>query len=65
MEHVGFKHEYNTNYIVPGWFTPNYRHWAERLSCDLDGLQISYDLVPRPKLEGGWEVNTVAKPSQG
>ena len=48
-------------WIVCGFYTPDYRAWAERLIASLDAHGASHDIVPRAKLPGGWEANTMAK----
>jgi len=50
------------SWIVCGWYTPDYSHWAERLRASLDATGAPHDIVMRPKLPGGWEANTMAKP---
>jgi hypothetical protein len=50
--------------IVCGWYTPDYRAWAAKLITSLDALAIPHDIVQVPKLPGGWEANTLAKPVQ-
>jgi hypothetical protein len=49
-------------WIVCGWFTPDYRSWADKLIASLDAMGAPHDIVERPKLPGGWEANTMAKP---
>jgi hypothetical protein len=49
-------------WIVCGFYTPDYEHWASRLRASLFAFGAPHDLVPRAKLPGGWEVNTMAKP---
>jgi hypothetical protein len=48
-------------WIVCGFFTPDYRPWAERLIASLEAHGAPHDIVERPKLVGGWEANTMAK----
>jgi hypothetical protein len=48
-------------WIVCGYFTPDYRHWATRLVASLDRHGAPHDIVSRAKLPGGWEVNTMTK----
>ena len=50
------------NWIVCGFYTPDYEQWASRLRASLFAHGASHDLVPRAKLPGGWEANTMAKP---
>lgn len=49
-------------YIVCGWYTPGYAHWAARLGASLDALGEPHDIVARDDLAGGWERNTLRKP---
>lgn len=51
-------------FIVCGWFTPDYRHWWERLRTNLEEIGAPYDFVECPKSEGGWERNTMRKPRE-
>ena len=48
-------------WIVCGFYTPDYRTWAERLIASLDAHAAPHDIVLRAKLPGGWEANTMAK----
>jgi hypothetical protein len=52
------------DWIVCGWFTEDdkYRPLADRLAASLNQVGTPYDLVATPKLSGGWEANTMAKP---
>jgi hypothetical protein len=52
------------NYIVCGWYTPDYTPWRDKLVASLDGLGIPHDIVEVEKREGGWELNTMSKPVQ-
>jgi hypothetical protein len=49
-------------WIVCGWFTPDYRVWADKVIASLDVVGAPHDIIERPKLPGGWEANTMAKP---
>jgi len=49
------------DWIVCGWFTPDYRHWAEQLVGDLERLSIPYHFEAVAKARGGWNVNTLQK----
>jgi hypothetical protein len=49
-------------FIVFAWYTPDYRHWADKLVANLDARAIPHDIVEVPKLSGSWEANTMAKP---
>ena len=53
-----------TDYIVCGWYTPDYAKWAHPLRDNLDRLGIDHDFVEVEKLDGGWEHNTMRKPGQ-
>ena len=52
----------SSDWIVCGFFTPDYRHWAERLAESLKGVSAPYHLLATEKLTGGWERNTMQKP---
>jgi hypothetical protein len=49
-------------WIVCGWFTPDYRVWADKLISSLDAVAAPHDIVERSKLPGGWEANTMGNP---
>ena len=51
-------------WLVCGWFTPDYRPWAEKLIASLNTVGAPYDIVETQKLVGGWEANTMAKAEQ-
>jgi hypothetical protein len=36
--------------------------WAVKLFASLDVVGAPHDIIERPKLPGGWEANTMAKP---
>jgi hypothetical protein len=50
-------------WLACGYFTPDYRLWAEGLAKSLSGHNAPYHLFATPKLGGGWEINTRAKPA--
>lgn len=52
------------SWIVCGFFTPDYRHWADELIASLDAVDAPHDLVMTEKRDGGWEANTMAKAGQ-
>jgi len=54
------------DWLVCGWFTEDavYRPLAEQLAASLYQVGAPYELVSAPKLSGGWEANTMAKPGQ-
>lgn len=49
------------DYIVAGWFTPDYRDLAEKFIGNLQEYDIPYHLYAKHKIYGGW--NTKQKPS--
>ena len=49
------------DWIVCGWFTPDYRHWAETLIGDLERLGNPYHFEAVAKAKGGWSANTLMK----
>lgn len=49
------------NWLVVGWFTPDYRPLAEKFAANLDTYQTPFHLFSKPKSEKGW--NTWRKPS--
>jgi Nucleotide-diphospho-sugar transferase len=51
------------NWIVCGYFTPDYRHWAERLAASLGEISAPFHLFAQEKVTGGWEANTRQKPA--
>jgi hypothetical protein len=48
-------------WIVCGFYTPDYAHWAKKLIASLEAHGAPHDVLERPKLAGGWEANTMAK----
>jgi hypothetical protein len=50
-------------YIVCGWFTPDYRPWAERFAESLRTHGAPFDLIEVGKDRRGWEAMTRMKPS--
>lgn len=48
-------------WIVCGWYTPDYRPWWINLRNELDFIGAPHDFVEVQKLAGGWEANTMAK----
>lgn len=52
------------NYIVCGWYTPDYEMWADKLRANLDDLGEPHDIVEVAPMGGGWEANTCRKPEQ-
>ena len=51
-------------FVACGWYTPDYRDWWDQLRPTLERHGASHDFVEVPKCEGGWEVNTMAKPRE-
>jgi hypothetical protein len=51
-------------YVVCGWYTPDYEHYAGELRRNLDRLGEPHDVVRVDKVDGGWERNTLEKPIQ-
>ncbi len=49
-------------WVVVGWFTPDYRHWAERLARSLDRTSTPYHLLSCEKRGRAWETETMRKP---
>ena len=49
-------------WLVVGWFTPDYRHWAERLARSLDRVGAPYHLLAKDGDPKGWMANTRRKP---
>lgn len=52
------------DFIVCGWFTPDYRYWWDRLQRNLDDIGAPHDFVEVQKSERGWEANTMRKPHE-
>ena len=52
------------DFIVCGWYTPDYRVWWTRLRENLDNIGVPYDFVERAKTISGWEINTMRKPHE-
>ena len=48
-------------WLVVGWFTPDYRHWATRLAASLDRVGAPYHLLACEKNTGHWEAETMRK----
>jgi hypothetical protein len=54
---------YDRSLIVTGFFTPDYAVLATALSRNLAQYRISHHLYARTKVAGGWESQTLQKPS--
>jgi phage terminase large subunit-like protein len=52
-----------SGYIVCGFYTPDYQGWFDKLRSSLDVYKQPHDFVVVPKVQGGWEVNTLTKAS--
>lgn len=52
----------DASWLVVGWFTPDYRHWAERLARSLDKHNAPYHLFAKDGSPQGWMANTRRKP---
>lgn len=52
----------DASWLVAGWFTPDYRHWAERLARSLDKHGAPYHLFAKDGSPEGWMANTRRKP---
>lgn len=50
-----------SDFIVCGWFTPDYAHWAHRLRTNLDKLDLPHDFVLCRPREGSWAKATLRK----
>lgn len=50
------------DWVICGWYTPDYRGWAEALQANLEEVGAPFDLVETAKVQGGWERNTLRKP---
>lgn len=53
----------DASWLVVGWFTPDYRHWAERLAKSLDRWDAPYHLFAKDGSPEGWMANTRRKPA--
>lgn len=49
------------DWLVVGWFTPDYRHWAQRLVASLDKVAAPYHLLACEKSARHWEAETMRK----
>jgi hypothetical protein len=52
------------SYIVCGWYTPDYAHWASPLKSDLEKLRCPYDFVEVPGISDHWEHITLRKAAE-
>jgi len=57
------KSEGVTQFIVTGFFTPNYFPLADAFSKNLNAYKISHHLYAREKITGQWGHQTLQKPS--
>ena len=53
-----------SDFVVCGWYTPDYAHWLDALIPSLDAVGAKHDFVKVAKVPGGWEANTMEKPMQ-
>lgn len=53
-----------TDYIICGWYTPDYRPWRDRLVENLDACGLPHDVVEVARPLGGWEKTTMLKARQ-
>lgn len=53
----------NVSRIVCGWYTPDYQIWTDRLTANLSRLGERHDFVRVDAIPGGWERQTMRKPS--
>ena len=51
-------------FVVCGWYTPDYKVWADRLLSNLTALGLPHDFVVVPKPIAEWESITLLKPQQ-
>lgn len=61
---MDFDGDARLNYIVCGWYTPDYADYARGLIDSLDVLCEPHDIVAVDPGEGGWEAQTMRKPRQ-
>ena len=52
------------DYIVAGYYTPDYAPWASALRASLYAHGQPYNLMAVPKADGGWEANTLRKATE-
>ncbi len=50
-----------SDFIICGWYTPDYAPWANNLIQNLDDLELPHDFIAVPSLSGGWEKITMGK----
>lgn len=51
------------NLIACGWYTPDYAPWLDPLLASLERFGVEHDFVEVNKVSGGWERNTMRKPT--
>ena len=51
-----------SSWLVCGWFTPDYEHWARQLAVSLDTVGAPYHLRAVDKSARSWEGETMRKP---
>jgi hypothetical protein len=57
------RHAFASDFLVIGFFTPNYEPAASAFSKNLTDLRISHHLYARPVIEGSWYSQTRQKPN--
>jgi hypothetical protein len=55
--------ELRMNYIVCGWYTPDYEAWLAPLMASLGSVGAPADFIRTEKMPGGWALNTLRKPT--
>ncbi|MGD9803398.1 MAG: putative nucleotide-diphospho-sugar transferase [Hyphomicrobiaceae bacterium] len=60
---VGRADEGEKNFVVCGWYTPDYAAWVTPLRASLDKVGAPHDFVSVDKRRGGWARNTLRKPA--
>jgi hypothetical protein len=54
---------YDSNFVVTGFFTPDYAPLASAFAKNLTEHRVSHHLYARAKIAGGWGSQTLQKPS--
>lgn len=49
--------------IICGWYTPDYKHWLDRLLPSVNALGLEHDFILSRSREIPWEEATLQKPS--
>ena len=53
-----------SDFVVCGWYTPDYRNYWERLRANLENINSRHDFIEVLKPDQGWEANTMRKAEQ-